>query len=485
MSRRQIDRLIADDLQVLWHPCSQMRDYRDFPPLPIVSAKGCRLHLADGRTLLDPISSWWCKSLGHGHPKLRRAMIEQAKRFEHVILANTTNEPIVRLCRRLLEMARPPLKTSRRTAPFHKVFLADNGSTGVEIAIKMALQAQQQRGQARRVHFAALENGYHGETVATLSVGDCGLYGRPYRPMMFPVMKLKNLPYRCGDSDPDWMDASAQWPPIEAQLNRKADTLAAIVYEPVLQGAAGMRFYSPDLLVRLRRWADEHEVYLIADEIAAGFGRLGTMLASHLTLTSAMPDLLVLSKGLTGGFMPLSAVLIPNSIYDLFDADYLDGKAFLHSNTYTGHALAVAVANAVLDVFDQETILQQVARRGPLLTQGLQALAAERSDLKNVRGLGMVAAVDLRHPDGSPLPKQARTGYQVYRRAIELGALFRPMGDTLYLFPPLNTSARDIATMLDILGRSLPKDGNRQAQRARRHRGSGRWSVSSSMASEV
>ena len=474
--------LIGRDLATLWHPCSQMRDYRTFEPLHVVGAEGCRLHLADGRVVLDAISSWWCKTLGHGHPRLRAALQRQAARFEHVILANTTSEPIVRLAERLLSMANgddamhwgPGAPAGRRAGHFGKAFFADNGSTAVEVAMKMAIQAHAQCGRPQRTRFASLQNGYHGETIATLSVGDCGLYSKPYEALMFDTVKLTGLAYRSGVDDPAWGDASAQWPAIERQLDAVARDLAAVVYEPILQAAGGMRIYSPDLLRRLRDWADAHEVYLIADEIAAGMGRCGEMLA-HFTGARcqvpgaagaqkgecdnggriALPDFVVLSKGLTAGVVPMSVVLTTDGIYDVFDADYTDLRAFLHSNTYTGNALAVAVANEVLDVFVDERVLEHVAAVGPALLQGLGELQGTRPYLHHVRGIGMVAAVDIRQRDGSPLDWKKRTGYRVFQHATERGALLRPLGDTMYLFPPLNTSRADITAMISVLADAL------------------------------
>ncbi len=465
------DGLVERDLAAFWHPCSQMRDYQDFAPIEVVAASGIRLTLADGSSVLDAISSWWCKSLGHGHPHLRAAIVDQLDRFEHVIVANTTNAGLVRLCERLLAAANgepapayaADAPAGRRAGHFGKVFLADNGSTAVEIALKMAIQAQAQRGQPARTQFASLRNGYHGETLATLSVGDCGLYAAPYEALLFPVAKLDGLPYRSGPDDPRWRDAAAEWPAIEAALAPRARELAAIVYEPVLQAAGQMQLYSPDLLRRLRDWSRAHGVYLIADEIAAGMGRCGPMLASHLAAPSAtvaevasvLPDFATLSKGLTGGFLPLSAVLTTDEIAALFDADYGAGRAFLHSNTYTGNALGVAVANAALDVYAGDGILERVSATGPELRRALAALADRRPYLRDVRGCGMMAAVDIRDRDGAPLDPKRRTGYQVYREAVRRGALLRPIGDTLYLFPPLTTAPSEIAEMAAIMGESL------------------------------
>ncbi|MBA3683712.1 MAG: adenosylmethionine--8-amino-7-oxononanoate transaminase [Planctomycetes bacterium] len=454
--------LVERDLAVLWHPCGQQRDYQDFPPLEVVAAKGCRLTLADGRQVLDAIASWWCKSLGHGHPRLRAALIAQAETFEHVILANTTNEPVVRLCERLLALANgfgedawgPGAPAGRRDGHFARVFFADNGSTGVEVALKLALQAQAQSGRPRRTRFAALANGYHGETVGALSVGDCGLYKDTFAPLLFPCAMIGGLPYRSGPEDPRWQDVAEEWPAIERALAPLADELAAIVYEPVLQGAGGMRLYAPALLSRLRAWADAHDVLLIADEIAAGMGRCGAMLASHLA-DDALADIAVLSKGLTGGFLPLAAVLTTQRLHDAFDAEWSAGKAFLHSNTYAGNALAVAVANAALDAYAEEAVLAQVAANGPALRRGLRALAETRPFLRDVRGVGMMAAVDLRQRDGSPLDRSQRTGWRVYREAVARGALLRPLGDTMYLFPPLNTGPGDLRAMIGILADSV------------------------------
>jgi adenosylmethionine-8-amino-7-oxononanoate aminotransferase len=444
-----------------------MRDYDDFPPLEVVGARGCRLRLADGREILDAISSWWCKALGHGHPALLAALRAQAEAFEHVITANTTSAPLVRLCERLLAAANgagpaawgPDAPPGRVPGHFGKVFLADNGSTAVEIALKMALQAQAQRGQRARTRFAALANGYHGETVGALSVGDCDLYAAPYRGLLFPVTKLAGLPYRAGPEDPRWMDASAEWPALERALDAEAETLAAVVYEPVLQAAGEMRLYSPDLLPRLRRWADARGVYLIADEIAAGMGRLGAMLASHLAggPGGALPDFATLSKGLTGGVLPLSAVLTTDAVATLFEGEWAEGRAFLHSNTYTGNALGVAVANAALDVFATEDVLARVATHGPELRRALGDLIRARPELPlaGVRGCGMMAAVDLRGPGAAQIDPARRTGYRVYREAVRRGVLLRPIGDTIYLFPPLNVEPADVREMVDVLAASV------------------------------
>ena len=434
--------LVERDLNVVWHPCAQMRDYHDFPPLEIVGAQGCHLHLADGTTLIDAISSWWCKALGHRHPRLTAALHAQADRFEHVLLANTTNESVVRFCERLLAVAGGDLR---------KVFLSGDGSTGIEVALKLAVQYQAQSGPGKggspqRTRFAHLQHGYHGESIATMSVSDCALYRSPFATLCFPATVLTDLPWRSGPEDPRWLDAGDEWPAIERQLAPVAGQLAGIIIEPVLQGAGGMRLYSPDLVRRLSAWCTAHGVLLIADEVATGCGRLGAWMGCHLAQVS--PDIAVLSKGLSGGYLPLAATLTTQRIYDAFDGSWDSGRAFLHSNTYSGNPLAVAVGNAVLDVFHDEHILAHVASHGPRLRQGLAAMRSPY--LRQVRGCGMMAAADLTQANGQSWPRERRMGLRVFRAAIRRGALLRNLGDTVYLLPPLIADAPLIAQLLSI-----------------------------------
>jgi adenosylmethionine-8-amino-7-oxononanoate aminotransferase len=443
--------LLARDLAVLWHPCSQMQDWQGDRLLPLEKAEGCLLFLSDGRVVLDGISSWWCKSLGHRHPRLMAALVEQSQRIDHVIFAGTTNQTLVEMTERVLNAANGhPPKTWGKAAPagklpgfYGRAFLADNGSTAVEIALKLALHWQKLRGQSQRTGYAVLANGYHGETVGALSVSDLGLYSDPYRPLLFPVSHLGPLPHRSGSADPAWMDASSHWPVIEAQLAAQEKTLAAIVFEPVLQGAGGMNLYSPDLLTRLCAWAKPRGILCIADEIAAGMGRLGHILASHIA-PQAQPDLVCLSKGLTGGVLPLSMVLMPDAIAQAFEAPWHEGKSFLHSNTWCGNPLAAAVAREVLAVYAQEKILEWVQRLAPLLRQGFQKLP-----LQNLRSLGFMAAADL------TAPSEKRLGFQVSQEAARRGLLIRSLGNTLYLCPPLIATEEDISEMLRILAEAI------------------------------
>jgi len=430
------DSLQKRDLDKLWHPCSQMKDYETFSPVHIKSAKGSIIHTENGE-LIDIISSWWCKSLGHGHSQIISAVKQQLDSFEHVILANTTNELIVSLCEKILKFC----------PEYDKVFFCDSGSDSVEVAIKMALQYQLQIGQSQRTGFMSLENGYHGETVLTLATGDCGLYSKPYEALMPKIDKITEVPYV--NSYRDWPGEliEEEWSRVEAQLNPRKSTLAGIVIEPVLQGAGGMLFYKPSFISKLKEWCDANGVLLIADEILAGMGRLGYARASELA--NVVPDISVFSKGLSAGFSPIACALTTNKIFEVFYDDYESGKAFMHSNTYCGNAVGASAALAALSVYEQEKTFERVRKDSKLLVDLFEEISSVTGVLKNIRCQGFVVAADLLNKDGSELDSKKRVGYAIYKEAMKRGLLMRPLGNTVYFLPPLNISE-------EILHRSLP-----------------------------
>lgn len=427
-----IERLIKRDLQHVWHPCSQMKDYECFKPLPIVSAKGSYLHLADGRKIIDAISSWWCKSLGHQHPRLKKAMLQQLEKFEHVILANTTNETIVALSEKLASL----------TSSLDKVFYAGDGSCAVEIAMKMSLHARKILGDEKRHRFLAFENGYHGETLATLSVSDLGLYRAPYQKLLFDTEFIP-VPYVSGPHDALWHNCDEHWQKIESWLEQRSEQVTAILFEPIVQGSGGMRIYSQDFLRRLHAWAKAHDVHLIADEIMTGIGRTGKMLACEYA--GIEPDFLCLSKGLTSGWLPFSATLTSSAIYQLFYDDYALGKSFLHSHTFSGNVLAASVALEVLNIMEQEKWHEKATGMGEVMLDAMQTIADETKALTNVRGLGAMVAADLHVKEPG-----RRLGFEVYQQAVALGALLRPLGNTLYWLPPLNTRRETLRELQQI-----------------------------------
>lgn len=413
-----VQSLLNFDLKHILHPCSQMKDYEWLHPLIIDSASGVYFHTRDGRKVIDAISSWWCKSFGHQHPRLQAALLQQAKRFEHVIFANTTNDIIVELTQKLVQLM-PHLS---------HVFYAGDGSCAVEVAMKMSLHTRYVQGERHKSQFIALANGYHGETLGALSVSDLAQFKVPYQSALFDVYFIEP-PYVTGMDDPLWQDCNDDWPLIEAQLLQRVDTTTAILVEPIVQGAGGMRIYSADFLNRLAKFAKHHGIHLIADEIMTGMGRTGRMLASEWA--TIQPDIICLSKGLTGGWLPFSAVLFTDEINQYFYGDMASGKSFLHSHTYSGNVLGAAVANAVLDLLQDDACLRRINAVGEKMRKFLEDIANETGRLQQVRQIGAIAAAELVvHPDA------VRPGYQVFQRALELGAFLRPLGSTIYWLPP-------------------------------------------------
>ncbi|WP_339050461.1 adenosylmethionine--8-amino-7-oxononanoate transaminase [Rickettsiella endosymbiont of Xylota segnis] len=423
------------DRQHIWHPCSQMKDYEAFPPLIIKKAYGPYIELTDGRRIIDAISSWWCKSLGHNHPRLKAALQAQLECFEHVIFANSTYEIILQLSEKLANIC-PGL---------NKVFYASEGSSAVEIALKMSLHAQQLLSQNQRTQFTSLQNGYHGETFMALGLSDLGLYRKAYEAHLIKPNFIQNIPYVHSSSDPLWDNCSAIWPDIEKQLEKQEANLAAIIVEPIVQGAGGMKIYSQDFLRRLRKWTQTHGIYLIADEIMTGLGRTGQALAcEHAKIK---PDFICLSKGLTSGWLPMSAVLTHTEIYNLFYDDYSSGKSFLHSHTFSGNALAAAVALECLNILKDEKIFQQVREKEIILKKLMHEVYDKTERLTNIRGIGAIIAADLQLTETE---KNQRIGYQIFQKALQLGAWLRPLGNTLYWLPPLNTPLFALEELKDI-----------------------------------
>lgn len=417
------DSLIQQDLKFLWHPCSQMKDYENFEPLVVTGAEGSYIKLHNDKKIIDAISSWWCKSLGHQHPQLKKALFNQIEKFEHVILANTTNTNIVKLSEKLTKL----------TSTLGKVYYAGDGSSAVEIALKMSLHSRQILGETKKIKFIALENSYHGETTGALSVSDMGIYRNPYRPMLFDTYFISPIPYVTGTEDPLWSNCSDYWNIIEKNLIPYIDITTALIIDPIVQGAGGMKIYSQDFLKRLRIWTKKHNIHLIADEIMTGIGRTGKMLAcEHADIE---PDFLCLSKGLTSGWLPLSAVLIRDDIYQIFYDNYETGKTFFHSHTYSGNALAASVALAVLKLFEDNQYENQANIIGNIMFKFMQEIADHTHKLKNIRSIGAIVAADLICEDNN-----RRIGYEIYQKATELGALLRPLGNTIYWLPPLNIS---------------------------------------------
>ncbi len=420
------------DLAVLWHPCTQMREHPDTLPLvPIARGEGAWLHGYDGRRYLDAVSSWWTNLFGHAEPRIGAAIARQAQTLEQVILAGFSHAPAVELAEKLLAIA--PRQAGR--APLAKVFYADNGSAGVEVALKMAFHWFRNRGEDRRTKFVALENGYHGETIGALSVGDIPLYRRVYAPLLAEALFAPSPDaYRARPGESDEACALRAADELANLFDRHAGEVCAMILEPRVQCAGGMRMHHPAYLRRARALCDAHGVFLIADEIAVGFGRTGTMFACERS--GVQPDLLCLSKGLTGGFMPLAAVLATQGLYEGFLDDSRE-RAFLHSHSYTGNPLACAAALASLAIFESDAVLERNRATSAKMAALAAPIGAHRH-VADLRQAGTIVAFELTR-DGvkaTPFDPASRIGLRAYRAAIERGVVLRPLGDTLYWMPP-------------------------------------------------
>ena len=451
------DRWRARDLAVLWHPCTQMREHpHALPLLPVARGDGAWLFGHDGRRVLDGVSSWWTNLHGHAEPRIAAAIARQAGTLEQVILAGFSHPPAVELAERLL--ARAPREPGR--APLAKAFYADNGSAGVEVALKMAFHWFHNRGETRRTRFVALTGSYHGETLGALSVGDIPLYRRVYAPLLLDVLFAPS-PDAFGAADA--ADAEARALAAADALADLLDThpgeVCALVLEPLVQCAGGMRMHHPAYLRRVRELCDAHGVLLIADEIAVGFGRTGTLFACEQAPGGGIqPDLLCLSKGLTGGFLPLCAVLATQAIYDGFLDDSRD-RAFLHSHSYSGNPLACAAALASLDILEGDDVLAR-NRATAAKMAALAAPFATHPAVAEVRQTGMILAIEL-HPDaasaedGHAVEIAGRRGLRMYRAALDAGVLLRPLGDVLYWMPPYCVDDAQLALMADATAAAL------------------------------
>ncbi len=422
-----------------------MREHpHTLPLVPIARGDGAWLIGHDGRHYLDAVSSWWTNLFGHAEPRIGAAIAQQAGTLEQVMLAGFTHAPAVQLAERLLAIA--PRQPDR--APLAKVFYADNGSAGVEVALKMAFHYFHNRGEHRRTRFIALENGYHGETIGALSVGDIPLYRRVYAPLLLEsIFAPSPDAYLAepGQSAEDYALQAAD--ALQHLLEQSPGEICALILEPRVQCAGGMRMYHPAYLRRARELCDAHGVFLIADEIATGFGRTGTLFACEQA--GVMPDLLCLSKGLTGGFLPLSAVLATQQLYDAFLDDSRE-RAFLHSHSYTGNPLACAAALATLQIFADDDIIARNQRTAAHMTQ-LAAQIGEHSVVADVRQAGMIVAFELTQGGDkrTPFPAAARVGLQAYRAALARGVVLRPLGDVLYWMPPYCVDDAQLALLAD------------------------------------
>ena len=441
------------DLRHIWHPCAQMKDYEQLPPMVIDRAKGAWLYDVYGKAYLDIVSSWWANLLGHTNEKINARIAAQLGRLEHVIFANFSHRLAIELAERLAMLVPEGL------TKFH---FNDNGSSAVEAALKMAFQYCQQTGRTGKTRFMCLSEGYHGETIGALSVGSMDLFAEMYKPMMMDNIHIEapNC-YRCPYGETRDTCSCACFEHAERAFAAHGHETAAMIVEPLLQGSAGMRIYPEEYLRKLRALCDAYDVLLIADEIATGFGRTGRLFACERA--GITPDLMCLSKGLTGGYMPMSITVVKEKIYDAFYADWSEGKAFMHSHTYAGNPLGCSAALAVLDILDEENILERAEETASWLSARMAETFGAHPNVGEIRHIGLIHAVELVEDRAAKRPFDGgrRLGYAIYRRALQHGLLLRPLGDVLYFNPPLNIGRDDLdtaitrmkASMDEVLGR--------------------------------
>jgi adenosylmethionine-8-amino-7-oxononanoate aminotransferase len=441
-------RLAAWDRTYLWHPFTQMQEWERDIPVIIDRGKGSYLIDTEGRKYLDGTSSIWVNLHGHRHPRLDRALTVQLRNIAHSTLLGLSNPPAIRLARELIRLAPKGLR---------RVFYSDNGSTAVEVALKMAVQYWQQRHPEAgpKQTFVHLKLAYHGDTVGAVSVGNIELFHARFKPLLFPTLQVDPpYCYRCplGLTYPACRMACID--PLETILKTRHREVAGVILEPLVQAAAGMITAPPGYLKRVRDLCTEHHVLLIADEVATGFGRTGQMFACRHEGVS--PDLMAISKGLTGGYMPLAATLATEEIYRAFLGRYEEWKTFFHGHSYTGNPLGCAVALANLEVFRQEKTLAHVRKQAKLLGRLLRPLSLQ-THVGDIRQCGFMVGIELVRDrmKRTPYPLELRIGHRVAQACRARGLLLRPLGNILVLVPPLSTSPRELARMVAILHRAI------------------------------
>ncbi len=421
----------ARDLDVLWHPCTQMKDHETIPLTPVARAEGIYLEDFEGNRFIDAISSWWVNLFGHCNPYINQKIKEQLETLEHVILAGFTHEGIVRLSERLVALSPEGLT---------RCFYADNGSSAIEVALKMSYHSHKNRGEERGL-FVSLTESYHGETLGALSVGDVALYKETYEPLLIRSVQTPSPENQTREA------ALIAAQSFEKLLRERGSEIAALIVEPLVQGAGGMKMYHPVFLSEAKRLCEAYGVHFIADEILVGFGRTGSMFACEQA--DVTPDFLVLSKGLTGGYLPLSVVLTTEPIYGSFYCDYNPIRSFLHSHSYTGNALACAAANATLDIFESENVIEKNRTTIGYIGEELERFRT-LAHVKEVRQCGMIAAIELEGFD----PSQ-RIGLKIHRMCMEQGVLIRPLGSVVYVMTPYVITRDELKSVFDAIESAL------------------------------
>jgi adenosylmethionine-8-amino-7-oxononanoate aminotransferase len=420
--------LLDADRRSVWHPFTQQRGWQDEDAIVIERAEGCTVYDTDGRPYIDGTSSLWCNVLGHRRPEIDAAVKAQLDRVAHTTMLGLSHPGAIELAERLLAVA----PSAAGCDPLSRVFYSDNGSTANEIALKMAFQWWQHRGETQRTQFVYMDMSYHGDTLGSVSVGGIDLFHTLYRPLLFDGLKAAS-----GDAED-----------LERILDEHGDTVAAVIMEPLVQGAAGMLLHPEGYLRNVRELCDRRGVLLICDEVATGFGRTGTMFACEQE--GVVPDFLCVAKGLTGGYLPLAATITTERIYEGFLGEHAEFKTFFHGHTYTGNPLACAAALATLEVFEREDVIASIQPKIALLAELLEEHIAPLGVVREIRRCGLMCGIEL-----AGYPLAARMGHRVTLAARARGAIVRPLGDVIVIMPPLAIGPEDLRRLVTITAEAI------------------------------
>ncbi|WP_339054945.1 adenosylmethionine--8-amino-7-oxononanoate transaminase [Fusobacterium animalis] len=436
-----LSELQKKDLKYVFHPCTQMKDFEENPPLVIKKGDGLYLIDENGNRYMDCISSWWVNLFGHCNERINKVITEQVNTLEHVIFANFAHEPAAELCEELTKVLPNGL---------NKFLFSDNGSSCIEMALKLSFQYHLQTGNPQKTKFISLENAYHGETIGALGVGDVDIFTETYRPLIKEGIKVR-VPYINTELSNDEFrrleDECIK--ELEDLIVKKHNEIACMIVEPMVQGAAGIKIYSARFLKSARELTKKYNIHLIDDEIAMGFGRTGKMFAcEHAEIE---PDMICIAKGLSSGYYPIAILCITTDIFNAFYADYKEGKSFLHSHTYSGNPLGCRIALEVLKIFKEENILKTVNEKGAYLKQKMKEIFKDKPYVKDIRNIGLIGAIELKD---NILPN-IRVGKEIYNLALKKGVFVRPIGNSIYFMPPYVITYEEINKMLQVCKESI------------------------------
>ena len=440
--------MIERDLKAVWHPCTQMKDHETLPLIPFKRGEGVWLYDFDGNRYIDAVSSWWVNLFGHANPRINEAINQQTQQLEHAMLAGFTHEPVIDLSERLIEVTPKGL---------NRCFYADNGSSAIEVALKMSYHYFRNTGKPAKKNFINISNSYHGETLGALALSDVGLYRETYEPLLMEMLTAPAPDAFYREKGESWEDyALRQFEHMEKLMAENADNVCAVIVEPLVQCAGHMRMYDPIYLKKLREACDRYNIHLIADEIAVGFGRTGTLFACEQAGIS--PDFMCLSKGLTAGYLPLSITMTTDDVFEAFYDDFETMKAFLHSHSYTGNPIGCAVARATLDIFRDDNVIETNREKARIMGESVEHLR-DHPHVGDIRQHGMILAMELVKDKSTmePFPWQERRGLRVYQHSITREALLRPLGNVTYFMPPYVISENEIRHLATVATEGIDK----------------------------